>query len=142
LVTKSIDRFTENGLVTKDGESFDFDVIIMATGTLSLARHWKDHFKNDLRSDQDHSLKIDLRSDQAMPGSLVRQPSPTVLSGSLVRQPCPTALPGSLARQPCPAALSKYYKLNNRPACSMHAFHDEVVFSLSFNPNPMKNLIL
>jgi hypothetical protein len=27
-------------------------------------RHWKDHFKNDLRSDQDHRLKIDLRSDQ------------------------------------------------------------------------------
>jgi hypothetical protein len=27
-------------------------------------RHWKDHFKNDLRSDQDHLLKIDLRSDQ------------------------------------------------------------------------------
>jgi hypothetical protein len=28
------------------------------------SRHWKDHFKNDLRSDQDHRLKIDLRSDQ------------------------------------------------------------------------------
>jgi hypothetical protein len=27
-----------------------------------LFRHWKDHFKNDLRSDQDHRLKIDLRS--------------------------------------------------------------------------------
>jgi hypothetical protein len=27
-------------------------------------RHWKDHFKNDLRSDQDHHIKIDLRSDQ------------------------------------------------------------------------------
>jgi hypothetical protein len=102
LVTKSIDRFTENGLVTKDGESFDFDVIIMATGTLSLARHWKDHFKNDLRSDQDHSLKIDLRSDQAMPGSLVRQPA---FPDSFVRQPSPAALPDSLARQPCPAAL-------------------------------------
>jgi hypothetical protein len=24
--------------------------------------NWKDHFKNDLRSDQDHRLKIDLRS--------------------------------------------------------------------------------
>jgi hypothetical protein len=30
----------------------------------TLLRHWKDHFKNDLRSDQDHCLKIDLRSDQ------------------------------------------------------------------------------
>jgi D-mannonate dehydratase len=27
-------------------------------------RHWKDHFKSDLRSDQDHRLKKDLRSDQ------------------------------------------------------------------------------
>jgi hypothetical protein len=34
----------------------------MATGQLLTARHWKDHFKNDLRSDQDHRLKIDLRS--------------------------------------------------------------------------------
>jgi hypothetical protein len=31
---------------------------------LGNLRHWKDHFKNDLRSDQDHRLKIDLRSDQ------------------------------------------------------------------------------
>jgi hypothetical protein len=29
-----------------------------------IIRHWKDHFKNDLRSDQDHRLRIDLRSDQ------------------------------------------------------------------------------
>jgi hypothetical protein len=33
-----------------------------------VARHkvrpWKDHFKSDLRSDQDHLLKKDLRSDQ------------------------------------------------------------------------------
>jgi hypothetical protein len=28
------------------------------------ARPWKDHFKSDLRSDQDHRLKNDLRSDQ------------------------------------------------------------------------------
>jgi hypothetical protein len=27
-------------------------------------RHWKDHFKNYLRSDQGHCLKIDLRSNQ------------------------------------------------------------------------------
>jgi hypothetical protein len=31
---------------------------------LLLPRHWKDHFKSDLRSDQDHHLKKDLRSDQ------------------------------------------------------------------------------
>jgi hypothetical protein len=29
----------------------------------ALARPWKDHFKSDLRSDQDHLLKKDLRSD-------------------------------------------------------------------------------
>jgi hypothetical protein len=29
-----------------------------------LDRHWKDHFKSDLRSDQDHHLQKDLRSDQ------------------------------------------------------------------------------
>jgi hypothetical protein len=28
------------------------------------SRHWKDHFKSDLRSDQDHRLKKYLRSDQ------------------------------------------------------------------------------
>jgi hypothetical protein len=27
-------------------------------------RHWKDHFKSDLRSDQVHRQKNDLRSDQ------------------------------------------------------------------------------
>jgi hypothetical protein len=27
-------------------------------------RPWKDHFKSDLRSDQDHLLKKDLKSDQ------------------------------------------------------------------------------
>jgi hypothetical protein len=27
-------------------------------------RHWKDHVKSDLGSDQDHRLKKDLRSDQ------------------------------------------------------------------------------
>jgi hypothetical protein len=27
--------------------------------TLDDTRHWKDHFKNDLRSDQDHRLKTD-----------------------------------------------------------------------------------
>jgi hypothetical protein len=31
---------------------------------LPICRHWKDHFKSDLRSDQDHRLKKDLRSDQ------------------------------------------------------------------------------
>jgi hypothetical protein len=30
----------------------------------ALCRPWKDHFKSDLRSDQDHRLKKDLRSDQ------------------------------------------------------------------------------
>jgi hypothetical protein len=29
----------------------------------SNTRPWKDHFKSDLRSDQDHLLKKDLRSD-------------------------------------------------------------------------------
>jgi hypothetical protein len=29
-----------------------------------LTRHWKDHFKSDLRSDQVHRQKNDLRSDQ------------------------------------------------------------------------------
>jgi hypothetical protein len=29
-----------------------------------ISRPWKDHFKSDLRSDQDHLLKKDLRSDQ------------------------------------------------------------------------------
>jgi hypothetical protein len=29
-----------------------------------MYRPWKDHFKSDLRSDQDHLLKNDLRSDQ------------------------------------------------------------------------------
>jgi hypothetical protein len=29
--------------------------------------HWKDHFKNDRRSDQDHRLKLDRRSDQDHP---------------------------------------------------------------------------
>jgi hypothetical protein len=27
-------------------------------------RHWKDHFKSDLGSNQDHCLKKDLESDQ------------------------------------------------------------------------------
>jgi dienelactone hydrolase len=31
---------------------------------VQICRHWKDHFKSDLRSDQDHRLKKDLRSDQ------------------------------------------------------------------------------
>jgi hypothetical protein len=30
-------------------------------------RHWKDHLKNDRRSDQDHRLKLDKRSDQDHP---------------------------------------------------------------------------
>jgi hypothetical protein len=29
-----------------------------------LVRPWKDHFKSDLRSDQDHRQENDLRSDQ------------------------------------------------------------------------------
>jgi hypothetical protein len=29
-----------------------------------FSRHWKDHFKSDLRSDQVHHQKNDLRSDQ------------------------------------------------------------------------------
>jgi hypothetical protein len=36
----------------------------VASGLLIQTRHWKDHFKSDLRSDQDHLLKKDLRSDQ------------------------------------------------------------------------------
>jgi hypothetical protein len=32
-----------------------------------LDRHWKDHLKNDRRSDQDHRLKLDRRSDQDHP---------------------------------------------------------------------------
>jgi hypothetical protein len=32
--------------------------------TLVILRPWKDHFKSDLRSDQDHLLKKDLSSDQ------------------------------------------------------------------------------
>jgi hypothetical protein len=31
------------------------------------SRHWKDHLKNDSRSDQDHRLKLDRRSDQDHP---------------------------------------------------------------------------
>jgi hypothetical protein len=34
------------------------------TVSILFSRHWKDHFKNVLRSDQDHRLKNDLRSDQ------------------------------------------------------------------------------
>jgi hypothetical protein len=37
------------------------------TGCVSFyvnSRPWKDHFKSDLKSDQDHLLKKDLRSDQ------------------------------------------------------------------------------
>jgi hypothetical protein len=30
-------------------------------------RHWKDHLKNDRRSDQDHRQKIERRSDQDHP---------------------------------------------------------------------------
>jgi hypothetical protein len=30
-------------------------------------RHWKDHLKNDRRSDQDHRQKLDRRSDQDQP---------------------------------------------------------------------------
>jgi hypothetical protein len=30
--------------------------------TVVASRLWKDHLKNDLRSDQDHRQKIDLRS--------------------------------------------------------------------------------
>jgi hypothetical protein len=30
----------------------------------AISRPWKDHFKSDLRSDQDHLLKKDLKSDQ------------------------------------------------------------------------------
>jgi hypothetical protein len=31
---------------------------------MQIVRHWKDHLKNDRRSDQDHRLKLDRRSDQ------------------------------------------------------------------------------
>jgi hypothetical protein len=34
------------------------------SGMGRVIRPWKDHFKSDLRSDQDHLLKKDLRSDQ------------------------------------------------------------------------------
>jgi hypothetical protein len=36
-------------------------------GRSPLCRHWKDHLKNDRRSDQDHRLKLDRRSDQDHP---------------------------------------------------------------------------
>jgi hypothetical protein len=36
----------------------------LCTLFLIFFRPWKDHFKSDLRSDQDHLLKKDLRSDQ------------------------------------------------------------------------------
>ena len=32
LVTSPIERFHESGIVTKDGNSFEFDVVILATG--------------------------------------------------------------------------------------------------------------
>jgi hypothetical protein len=35
-------------------------------------RHWKDHLKNDRRSDQDHRLKLDGRSDQKKKSSKIR----------------------------------------------------------------------
>jgi hypothetical protein len=34
---------------------------------MQCSRHWKDHLKNDRRSDQDHRLKLDRRSDQDHP---------------------------------------------------------------------------
>jgi hypothetical protein len=37
---------------------------ILLTLASIVYRPWKDHFKSDLRSDQDHLLKKDLRSDQ------------------------------------------------------------------------------
>jgi hypothetical protein len=40
---------------------------VMWVGVQSLSRHWKDHLKNDRRSDQDHRLKLDRRSDQDHP---------------------------------------------------------------------------
>jgi hypothetical protein len=33
----------------------------------NIHRHWKDHLKNDRRSNQDHRLKLDRRSDQEHP---------------------------------------------------------------------------
>jgi hypothetical protein len=40
----------------------DFQIFISSPELFS--RHWKDHLKNDRRSDQDHRLKLDRRSDQ------------------------------------------------------------------------------
>jgi hypothetical protein len=49
-----------NQRVKRDHRDF-----LVFSGVKSLsARPWKDHFKSDLRSDQDHLLKKDLRSDQ------------------------------------------------------------------------------
>jgi hypothetical protein len=39
-----------------------FVINIITISYRMQARLWKDHFKNDLRSDQDHRQKIDLRS--------------------------------------------------------------------------------
>jgi hypothetical protein len=90
------------------------------------SRHWKDHFKNDSRSDQDRLLKNDPNHiflpalvhtynaslSFALLFLLLLQNTAfstnfTMLSAycTIARQPCPAALPGSLARQPCPAAL-------------------------------------
>jgi hypothetical protein len=41
-----------------------FDCRFWGLGPYISPRHWKDHFKSDLRSDQDHRLKKYLRSDQ------------------------------------------------------------------------------
>jgi hypothetical protein len=45
---------------------FSRQIVIQILGLESpkVCRPWKDHFKSDLRSDQDHLLKKDLRSDQ------------------------------------------------------------------------------
>jgi hypothetical protein len=40
---------------------------IVANYSILYTRHWKDHLKNDRRSDQDHRLKLDRRSDQDHP---------------------------------------------------------------------------
>jgi hypothetical protein len=45
-------------------ECFDKKSQYRKIPVLDFHRHWKDHFKSDLRSDQDHRLKKDLRSDQ------------------------------------------------------------------------------
>jgi hypothetical protein len=63
-------------LLLKNGEIFktfdgelevenivEFMTVYLTKLVSQIHRHWKDHFKNDRRSDQDHRLKSDRRAD-------------------------------------------------------------------------------